>query len=132
MAFTNLFETDEQEAARLAENAEGSKEHTLSQLPVTLREDPAGLLVKLPTDAWGDHHLVVFVGGRQSRKSIIHNEEGLRERRDNFIATVVASDDPCYPAGGYSIVVPHSEIRRGTKVEMDPAQTVPATLVRQN
>lgn len=120
-----IFETDEQEAARLAASQPGSKNHLLSQLPITLQEDPTGLLLKLPSNAWSQYHLIVFVNEREPRRRTVLNEEGLRERRDTFETVVVASNHPDYPVGGYRLMVGHTELRRSTKVELDPVQPVP-------
>lgn len=119
MAFIDTYETEEQEAARLAASPVGSKNHTLSKLPVTMREHPLHLLVKLPTQAWADHHVIVFV--EEPRSGGMHfNDQNLRQRTISYVCSVVASDHPDYPVGGHKIIVPVTELRRGLKVDLNP------------
>lgn len=120
MAFKPYFETDEQEAARLATGSPWSKNCALSNMPVTLRERPVGLLVKLPSPAWHARDVIVFV--REDRTAGRHvTDEGLREYDGSYLCTVVASNHESCPVGGYDIDISESELRRGTKIALDPA-----------
>lgn len=119
MAFIATYETEEQETARLADSTTGSKNHTLSKLPVTMREHPLKLLVKLPSEAWADHHVIVFVKEPRGN-GMYFTDDGLRKRTMSYICSVVASDHPDYPIGGYDLDIPVVELRRGTRIELDP------------
>lgn len=119
MAFIATYETEEQETARLADSTTGSKNHTLSKLPVTMREHPLKMLVKLPSEAWADHHVIVFV--KEPRGNGMHfTDDGLRQRTMSYICSVVASDHPDYPIAGYDLDIPVVELRRGTHIKLDP------------
>ena len=58
-----FVETAEQEAQRLAQSPEGSANHELSKLPVTIEQWPQDLLIELPWHATerGSGHRVVVV-----------------------------------------------------------------------
>ncbi|MFK0244528.1 hypothetical protein ACIQUM_07505 [Amycolatopsis azurea] len=122
MSFRSFFESDEQERERLAEAPEGSSCHSLSQLPVTIREWPQDLIVALPWAALGrsDHHVAV-VPIRFSPASRPEGPgEGLLRKRYTgaWECVVVASDHPQYPIGGHRLSIPAAEIARGTKISI--------------
>lgn len=133
--FKNLFESDEAEAARLAAAPEGSTYHSLSSLPVNIRQFPEDLLIALPqtahgfTDAEGDPARVVvvpFVYRPAPREKDAEGNEVEREkplRHDgSFGCIIVESSDPRYPVGGHRIDVSYAELRRGTIVTIAPAK----------
>ncbi|MEV7952894.1 hypothetical protein [Streptomyces sp. NPDC088141] len=119
-----VIETAEQEQARLAQAPEGSINHSLSTLPVTIEEWPKDLLVELPwqpprTD---QAHRVVVVPIEFRRDAL---PEGVEEEPlprklhpGSWTCAVVFSDHPSYPAGGFRIDVPAAEIARSRKVDL--------------
>lgn len=114
MAFTgiSLFETDEQEAARLAEAPAGSKSHHLSGLPVTMSERPRGKVLRLPWDGY-----TVVVVPMKFSPSLERSTP--RQHSGSWDCIVVYSDDPRYPVDGYDLAISVSEIRRSTEVPLN-------------
>ncbi|MFD4247842.1 hypothetical protein ACFWP3_40635 [Streptomyces sp. NPDC058525] len=120
----NFIETEEQERARLAQAPEGSLNHYLSTLPVTIDEWAKDLLVELP---WQQPH-----ADRSYRLVVVPIEfredtlpEGVEVERlprklhsGSWMCAVVFSDHPGYPAGGFRIAVPDAQIARGRKVDL--------------
>ncbi|MEU7317456.1 hypothetical protein [Streptomyces sp. NPDC007083] len=119
-----LMETEEQEQARLAQAREGSLNHYLSTLPVTIAEWPKDLLVELPwepprTDQ-AFHVVVVPIEFRGDPLPEGVEEEPVPHKRHSgaWTCAVVASDHPSYPVGGFRIDVPAAEIARGRKIDL--------------
>ncbi|MFJ5071700.1 hypothetical protein ACIQC7_35320 [Kitasatospora sp. NPDC088556] len=122
-----FIETEEQERARLAQAPEGSLNHYLSTLPVTIDEWPKDLLVELPrqqphTDR-AYHVVVVPIEFRKDTLPEGVEEEPLPRKRHSgsWMCAVVFSDHPDYPAGGFRIDVPGAQIARGRKVDLAEA-----------
>lgn len=122
MAFRSFFETEEQERARLAQAPEGSIYHSLSTLPVTIKEWPQDLIIELP---WATTercaYRVVVVPIRFSPDSRPQGEEEPLPRKRHSGAwecAVVSSDHPSYPVGGHRLSIPAAELARGTKISI--------------
>lgn len=115
MAFKSLFtyETEEQEAARLAQSPEGSTNRFLSGLPVTIAHISRGMVIEMPR-ATSDRVVVVV---DQRRPSGHTYEPGELNRHDHaWTLVIIASTDARYPVGGYDIVAGEAELRRGRLV----------------
>ncbi|MGW3202290.1 hypothetical protein ACWDBD_48955 [Streptomyces sp. NPDC001118] len=119
-----FIETEEQEQTRLAQAPEGSLNHYLSTLPVTIEEWPKDLVVELP---WQpprtDQSYRVVVVPIEFRKDLLPEgveEEPLPRKRHSgsWTCAVVFSTHPGYPAGGFRIVVPAAELARGWKIDL--------------
>ncbi|MGW6602581.1 hypothetical protein [Streptomyces sp. NPDC055036] len=128
---TGFIETEEQERERLAQAPEGSRNHYLSALPVTIAEWPKDLLVELP---WEPPHadqlyrvVVVPIKFQKELPSEDTEEEPLPSKRHpgSWLCAVVFSDHPDYPAGGFRMVVSAAAIVRGRKIDLAgvPAQS---------
>ncbi|WP_329142919.1 hypothetical protein OIU91_04465 [Streptomyces sp. NBC_01456] len=125
-----FIETEEQERARLAQAPEGSLNHYLSTLPVTIDEWPKDLLVELPWEppltSQSYRVVVVPIEFRKDALPEGVEEEPLPRKRHSgsWMCAVVFSDHPSYPVGGFRIDVPAAEIARGRKVDLAgvPAQ----------
>lgn len=132
MAFSviQLFETDEDEALRLAEAPAGSKGRSLSRLPVTNAHPDKHHLVELP---WAQiHPCSGTTGGQRHTCDGFHrivvlplrlhdrsDGDKLPRRHDGYWdCRVVASDHPSYPVGGYDICISESELRRGSVLKV--------------
>ncbi|MFD9602001.1 hypothetical protein [Streptomyces sp. NPDC059970] len=119
-----FIETEDQEQARLAQAPEGSLNHYLSTLPVTIAEWPKDLLVELPWEPpRTDQSFRVVVVPIEFRKDALPEgveEEPLPRKRHSgsWMCVVVFSDHPSYPVGGFRIDVPAAEIARGRKVDL--------------
>ncbi|MFD4946995.1 hypothetical protein ACFWNT_31835 [Streptomyces sp. NPDC058409] len=119
-----FYETEEGEQARLAQAPEGSKNHYLSTLPVTIAEWPEGLLVELPWEPPRTYQsfrvVVVPIEFRKDALPEGVEEEPLPRKRHsgNWVCAVVFSDHPSYPLGGFHIDIPAAEIARGRKVDL--------------
>ena len=116
-------ETAEQEAQRLAQSPEGSANHELSKLPVTIEQWPQDLLIELPWHATerGSGHRVVVVPIEYRGEARIEGEEEPRPRKRHagwWNCAVVASDHPSYPVGGYRLSIPAAELARGKRIEL--------------
>ncbi|MFG3403694.1 hypothetical protein [Streptomyces sp. NPDC048142] len=119
-----FIETEEQERTRLAQAPEGSLNHYLSTLPVTIDEWPKDLLVELPwQQPRTDQAYRVVVVPIEFRKDAL--PEGVEEEplprklhSGTWMCAVVFSDHPDYPAGGFRIDVPDAEIARGRKIDL--------------
>ncbi|GAA3257665.1 hypothetical protein GCM10010493_35090 [Streptomyces lavendulae subsp. grasserius] len=118
------IETEEQERTRLAQAPEGSLNHYLSTLPVTIDEWPKDLLVELPWQQPRTQQayrvVVVPLEFREEALPEGVEEEPLPRKRHSgaWMCAVVFSDHPDYPAGGFRIDVPAAEIVRGRKVDL--------------
>jgi hypothetical protein len=119
----SFLETEGQEQARLAQCPEGSTNHHLSTLQVTIAEWPQDLLVELPWRRSGatEQHRVVVVAIEY--RPDLHpecKEEPLPRKRNSgaWTCAVVASDHPSYPVGGHRIVVAAAEVARGRKIDL--------------
>ncbi|MDL5199656.1 hypothetical protein [Streptomyces sp. ALI-76-A] len=125
-----FIETKEQEQARLAQAPEGSTNHYLSTLPVTIEEWPKDLVVELPWEPpRTDQSYRVVVVPIEFRKDLLPEgveEEPLPRKRHSgsWTCAVVYSNHPSYPVDGYRIVVPAAELARGRRVDLAgvPAQ----------
>lgn len=119
-----FLETEGQERARLAQSPEGSTNHHLSTLPVTIAEWPQDLLVELPwkRPRTTEQHRVVVVPIEYRPDSLPEgvDEEPLPRKRNSgaWTCAVVSSDHPSYPVGGHRIVVSAAEIARGRKIDL--------------
>lgn len=118
------LETKGQEQARLAHSPEGSTNHYLSTLPITLADWPQDMLVELPwkPPRTTEPHRVVVVPldyRPDSRPGRVDKEPLPRKRNSGaWSCAVVSSDHPSYPAGGYRIVVSAAEIARGRRIDL--------------
>ena len=121
MAFKSSpsLETPEAEAARLAQSPEGSTNHALSSMPVNIHGSIQDLMIEPPSFAGDPEHTIVVV----PFESYHHGGTTLPRRRYNasWTCIVVASDHPSYPVGGYRIVLPEYQLRRGTLRTLKPA-----------
>ncbi|MEU9599745.1 hypothetical protein AB0E06_23395 [Streptomyces sp. NPDC048109] len=125
-----FVETEEQERTRLAQAPEGSLNHYLSTLPVTIDEWPRDLVVELPWEQpRTDQSYRVVVVPIEFRKDLLSEgveEEPLPRKRHSgsWTCAVVYSNHPSYPVGGYRIVVPAAELARGRRIDLAgvPAQ----------
>ncbi|MFE7116571.1 hypothetical protein ACFU99_14280 [Streptomyces sp. NPDC057654] len=124
LSHIGLIETEEQEQARLAQAPEGSLNHCLSTLPVTIKEWPKDLLVELPWEPPRTDQayrvVVVPIEFREDALPQDVEEEPLPRRlhSGSWTCAVVFSDHPSYPAGGFRIILPTAEIVRGRKVDL--------------
>jgi hypothetical protein len=125
-----FFETDDEEAARLAQAPVGSTSHSLSLLPVTNSHPNEHQLIELP---WGEihpcsgttgglghecdgGHRLVVIPLKRSRGS---TDESLPRRYDDYWGCrVMASDHPSYSVGGHDLSISESELRRGRVLEV--------------
>lgn len=119
-----VVETEEQERERLAQSPEGSSNHHLSTLPITIAEWPQDLLIELPWELprTGESHRVVVVP-IDYRKDILPEgveQEPLPRKRNagSWTCAVVSSNHPSYPVGGYRIVISSAELARGKKLSI--------------
>ncbi|MFD2794593.1 hypothetical protein ACFS27_13635 [Promicromonospora vindobonensis] len=127
MAFLELIgfvETPEQERDRLAQAPDGSINHFLSTLPVTIPGWPLDLLIELPWVApRTDRKYRVVVVPIEYQRDFLPDgvdQEPLPRRRHSgsWTCAVVASDHPAYPVGGHRIVVSGAELARGKRVSL--------------
>lgn len=116
-----ITEDDTAEAARLAQAPEGSQNHALSSLPVTMREHPRGRAIKLPR-VHRDGFLVVVP--TEHHPSLRERAEGEPIRFDgSWDCIVIGSTVEDYPVGGYDICVSYAELRRGEPVDVLMSRT---------
>ncbi|MGW3973853.1 hypothetical protein ACWEFD_31760 [Streptomyces ardesiacus] len=119
-----FIETEEQERARLARAPEGSTNHYLSILPVTIEEWPKDLVVELPWEPPRTDQpyriVVVPIEFRNDRPIEGMEEEPLPRKRHSgsWTCAVVYSTHPSYPVGGHRIVVPAAELARGRRIDL--------------
>ena len=127
MAFLELIgfvETSEQERDRLAQAPDGSINHFLSALPVTIPGWPLDLLIELPWIAprTDRKYRVVVVPIEYQRDSLPDgvDQEPLPRKRNpgSWTCAVVSSDHPSYPVGGHRIVVTGAELARGKRISL--------------
>lgn len=132
MAFLEkkIFETLEEEQARLAQYPENSQPYLLSKYPVNIPYIHEGLLIRLPRTLDSDPHITVVPVKPRPESSPERGVNGKFQRHSGtWEVMVVASDHPSYPVGGYRIIVPNYELVRGERVTID---TVPQDTVEQN
>lgn len=126
-----LFESDAEEASRLAQAPIGSIDHCLSLLPVTLAHPARHHLIELPQrkvrngpretagahpDCEADYRIVVLPVTRHPGRT----DSCVPSRHDgSWDCRIVASDHPSYPVGGHDICCSESELRRGQIVEVE-------------
>ncbi|MEV7870103.1 hypothetical protein AB0P17_29345 [Streptomyces sp. NPDC088124] len=119
-----FIETEEQERARLAQAPEGSLNHYLSTLPVTIEGWPKDLVVELPwPQPRTDQSYRVVVVPIEFRKDALPDgveEEPVPRKRHSgsWMCAVVFSTHPSCAAGGFRVDVPAAEIARGRKVDL--------------
>lgn len=132
-----VFETDTEEITRLAQAPVGSKNHSLSLLPVTYAHPDKYHLVELPRlqaspcsktagaqklggigdkahECDGSHHMVVL----PFRYDVDEPWKLPRRHDGSWECRVIASDNPAYPVGGFDLTVSDSELRRGRVLEL--------------
>ncbi|MCB5280344.1 hypothetical protein [Arthrobacter sp. ES1] len=114
MAFKTNLETPEAEAARLALSPEGSTNHALSSMPVSIHGRIQDLMIELPKFDGDPEHTVVVVPFYSDSYGT-QEDPTLPRRRYNYGWTciVVASDDPRCKAAGHRVSVPEYQLRRG-------------------
>jgi hypothetical protein len=107
-----IFETPEQEVARLASAPEGSTYHSLSKLEVNILGDLTGAIIDLPR-----HGIAMVVVPLVSTGSPASRTEDGKIRRfsNTWDCVVVASENPKYKVGGYHLSISEAELRRGTE-----------------
>lgn len=127
MAFrpVELFETAEQEVARLAAAPVGSIYHGLSNLPVNISGNLEGQIVRLPRLPYvdgtvSDRTIVVVPAEYSSSQRNRSKGSGAPFRRHSghWKCVVVYSDHPRYPVGGHVLSIPEAEIVRGTIAQL--------------
>lgn len=122
-----LWETDEQEAARLATAEPGSISHQMSALPVNVRGVLIDRIIELPPmthtqDNSAHHRLVVVPISDRNRNQGLRSQppsatsRPIRLNTDHFECAVVYSEDPRYPVGGHRTTVHASVLVRGREV----------------
>jgi hypothetical protein len=114
--FDSLIETEAEETARLVRSPLGSLNHDLSAMPVTIREDLHGLVVKIQMpDDEGRSLTVVPV---EHCVSGHFAADGIRRRRNDgyWKCIVIASDMRTYVVGGYDLSIPESQLVRGERI----------------
>ncbi|MDO4254331.1 MAG: hypothetical protein Q4C81_04175 [Kocuria sp.] len=116
-----FIETAEQERERLAQSPEGSLNHELSKLPVTIEGWPQDLVIELPWQATerGSGHRVVVVPIEYRGDSRLEGEEEAAPRKRHsgwWACAVVTSDHPSYPVGGHRLSIPSAELARGKQI----------------
>ncbi|MFD9868522.1 hypothetical protein ACFXI8_27135 [Streptomyces niveus] len=129
LSHIRFIETEEQERARLAQAPEGSTNHSLSTLPVTIKEWPKDLLVELPwksprTDR-AYHVVVVPIEFRKDTLPEGVEEEPLPRKlhSGSWTCAVVFSDHPSYRPGCFRIIVPAAELARSRRIDLANALT---------
>lgn len=123
MAFKSikLFESFEDEQARLTKAPEGSAARFWSTLPERITGWPRGVVVALPNQHDSKSVVVVPVEyspshhEQEQRELPVEEREAgpLRRPDGSWKCIVLASDDPRYPLGGHDLSIPHVEIIRG-------------------
>lgn len=117
-----FIETEEQERERLAQAPEGSLNHELSKLPVTITGWLQDLLIELPWKATerGEHRVVVVPIEYHGETCPAGEQEQLPRKRHAgwWTCAVVASDHPSYPVGGHRLSIPTAELVRGTQIKL--------------
>lgn len=115
-----FLETPEQERERLAQAPEGSLNHQLSQLPVTVDEWPEDLVIELPSTVTSGHRLVVVpIEYRGDGRPEGEAEPLPRKRHSGWWAcAVVATEHPDYRVGGHRLSIPAAELARGRKIDI--------------
>ncbi len=115
-----FVETPEQERDRLAQSPEGSINHGLSKLPITIPGWPQDLLIRLPwaaTERSG--HNVVVVPIEFHEPVVDPDIEPALPRKlheGSWTCAVVSSDHPAYPVGGYRLSISAAELARGEQI----------------
>lgn len=116
MSLTSMFETPEAEAARLAQSPVGSRNHTLSTMPVNIHEWVQDLMIELPRLGHENQHRVVVVPSESRGGSERVNADGTWQlHTGSWTCIVIASDHPNYPVGGHRIIVPEHQLVRGIR-----------------
>lgn len=117
-----FVETEEQERARLAAAPEGSINHALSKLPVTIPGWPMDLIIRLPWAATERAaHNVVVVPIEFHEPVVDPDADPVlpRQRHEgSWTCAVVSSDHPAYPVGGYRLNISAAELARGEQITL--------------
>lgn len=122
--WSKIFESEADEAARLASSPVGSSNERLSHLPVTVPYIATGMIIELPNTYTLDEvpepgRLIVLVAdfrGNGDRADAL-----AKIRRDGWYRCIVVADhtpagSSNYKVGGYDIVVGEDELRRGRQI----------------
>lgn len=120
MAFKSpfTFETNEQEAARLAQSHPTSINGRLAPLPVTIEHVRRGQIIELPRAEMypEDPARIIMLVDQVRRSKHEYAPDEPRRRDHGWTCIVVASTDPVYPVGGHDLVIGEAELRRGRLV----------------
>ncbi|MEU6261868.1 hypothetical protein [Saccharopolyspora shandongensis] len=112
----------ERGAALRQPTPEGSINHELSKLPVTIQEWPQDLLIELPwqaTERSGHRVVVVPIEFRRDSRPEGEEKALLRKRHSgHWACAVVSSDHPSYPVGGRRLSISAAELARGKRIEL--------------
>lgn len=122
--FDSLFETHEDEQARLASSPVGSINHYMSQLPVVITGDLQDKMIELPATCEPEFHKTIVVVPFERSAEPKHDREHTPWRRNDgyWRCLVIASDHTSYPVGGYRIDVSESQLVRGTIRTLAPLE----------
>lgn len=116
----HLYETEAEEAARLAEHNPTSVYGRLADAPVTISRIHRGQIIELPREHTAPGRgLRTVVVPIQLRPSLYIYETNEKRRRDHsWECVVVASNDDHYPVNGYNLDISEVELRRGRLLEV--------------
>lgn len=110
---SHIFETEEQEVARLAQSPPGSINHALSTLPVTIKQYPKDLVIQLPWTHEGPQEYILVVVPIEHSPQREGYGEPIRRHSGWWTCVVVYSTHGSYGPGGHRIVVGADELARG-------------------
>ena len=110
---SKVFETEEQESARLAQSPPGSINHALSKLPVNIKQYPKDLVIQLPWTREEPQHYIMVVVPIEHTPQREGYGEPIRVHSGWWTCAVVYSSHESYGPGGHRIVVGADELARG-------------------
>lgn len=116
MAFVSskVFETEEQESARLAQAPEGSTSHALSTLPVKIKQPLQDLVIQLPWTRTGPQdYIIVVVPIEHAAVGKRDQQPPIRIHEGGWDCAVVYSTHNSYPVGGHRLYISTAELVRG-------------------
>lgn len=116
--FKSLYETEAQNAARLALAPVGSKIHTLSTMPINVHEWPLGYIIELPRTEPEAKPITVIPIAAQSGSREEQDVTPIRLNDVWWTCMVVASQDENYPARSNNLTIHGDELARGTVIEI--------------